>query len=177
MSADALIEKSIKFSQIKIIKFFLQIFEAILFWRYSITFKKKQKLNSKFFSFFQLFFTSKISALYRRKKHEILVETLDLNSKIDNKVYELTNKSYVKLFNIDPSEVKNTVEYFYKQKINTSHHPYVDAFPGKLISVEEFLNTEEYSYGSFDVKTSLNSGVVKKFCSSELIWNIAKKIS
>ena len=175
MNVDSLIKKAIEFSQIKIIRFFFQIIEAIFFWYYSKTFKKRKKINGKFLSYLQLFCGSNLPALSRRKKHEILYKTLDLNSKIDNKVYELTNKSYVKLFDIDSSEAKNTVEYFYKQKINTSHHPYVDAFPGKLISVEEFLNTEEYSYGSFDIQTSLNSIAIKKFCSMELIWNIAKK--
>ena len=175
MNVDPLIKKAIEFSRIKIIKFFFQIIESILFWYYSKTFKKRKKINGKFFSYLQLFFGSKVHALYRRKRHEILSETLDLNSKIDNKVYELTNKSYVKLFNIDPSEVKSTVEYFYKQKINTAHASNIDAFPSKLISIEEFLNTKEYSYGSFDIKTSLNSSVVKKLCSTELIWNIAKK--
>ena len=175
MNTDVIIEKSLRFCQIKIIKFFFQIIESILFWYYSKTFKKRKKINGKFFSYLQLFFGSKILALYRRKRHEILSKTLNLNSKIDNKIYELTNKSYVKLFNIDPTEVKHTVEYFYKQKINTSHIPNDDAFPSKLISVQEFLNTEEYSYGSFDVQTSLNSSVVKKLCSTELIWNIAKK--
>ena len=175
MKIDPLIRKAIEFSRIKIIKFFFQIIESIFFWYYSRTFKKRKKINGKFFSYLQLFFGSKILALYRRKRHEILSETLNLNSKIDNKIYELTNKSYVKLFNMDPPEIKNTVEYFYKQKINTSHIPNDDAFPSKLISVQEFLNTEEYSYGSFDVQTSLNSSVVKKLCSTELIWNIAKK--
>ena len=175
MNADVLIERGLRFSQIKIIKFFLQIFEAILFWRYNVIFKKKQKINSKFFSFFQLFCSSKISALYRRKKHEILIETLDLNSEIDSKVYELTNKSYVKLFDVNPLEVKNTVAYFYNQKIYTSHVPFNDIFPNKLIGVEEFLNTKDCNYGSFDIQTSLNSSVVKKICSTELIWNIAKK--
>ena len=175
MHVDLLIKKAIGFSRIKIIKFFFQIIESILFWYYSKTFKKRKKINGKFFSYLQLFCGSKLNVLYRRKKHEILSKTLDPNSKIDNKVNELTNKSYVKLFNIDSSEVKNTVEYFYKQKINTSHVPRDGAFPNKLISIQEFLNTEEYSYGSFDIQVSLNSSVVKKFCSMELIWNVAKK--
>jgi len=50
---------------------------------------------------------------FSRKKHEILVEKLDLSSKIDSKVYELTKKSYVKLFDLSPLKVKNSVEYFY----------------------------------------------------------------
>ena len=50
---------------------------------------------------------------FYRKKHEILVEILDLSSEIDSKVYELTKKSYVKLFDLSPLEVKNSVEYFY----------------------------------------------------------------
>ena len=50
---------------------------------------------------------------FSRKKHEILVEKLDLNSEIDSKVYELTKKSYVKLFDLSSQEVKNSVEYFY----------------------------------------------------------------
>ena len=104
MNADVIIEKSIKFSQIKIVKFFFKIIEAILFWYYSKTFKKrKKKINGKFFGYFQLFCVPKLSALCRRKRHQILYATLDPNSKIDNKVYELTNKSYVKLFDLDPS--------------------------------------------------------------------------
>ena len=43
MNVDSLIEKSIEFSRIKIIKFFFQIIEAILFWYYSKTFKKRKK--------------------------------------------------------------------------------------------------------------------------------------
>ena len=174
MNADVIIEKSLRFCQIKIIKFFLQIFEVIIFWYYSKQFKKRKKINSKFFIYCQFIYGNKISALYRRRKHEILVEKLDLNSEIDSKVYELTNKSYVKLFDLSSQEVKNSVEYFYKQKIYNAHHPHVDAFPSKLISVDEFLSTEKYGYGSFDIQTCLNSSVVKKFCSMESIWNIAR---
>ena len=117
MNTDVIIEKSLRFCQIKIIKFFLQIFEVIIFWYYSKRFKKRKKINSKFFDFFQFFYATKISVFYRRRKHEILVEKLDLNSEIDNKVYELTKKSHVKLFDLSSQEVKNSVEYFYKQKV------------------------------------------------------------
>ena len=83
MNVDPLIKKAIEFSRIKIIKFFFQIIEAILFWYYSKTFKKRKKnINGKFFSYLQLFLGSKVHALYRRKRHEILSETLDPNSKI-----------------------------------------------------------------------------------------------
>ena len=112
MNTDVIIEKSLRFCQIKIIRFFFQIIESILFWYYSKIFKKRKKITGKFFSYLQLFLGSKINALYRRKRHETLSKTLNLNSEIDNKVYELTNKSYVKLFNMDPPEIKNTVEYF-----------------------------------------------------------------
>ena len=66
-------------------------------------------------------------------------------------------------------EVKNSVEYFYKQKVYTSHVPNDPTYPNKLISVDEFLNTEDstYNYSSFDINTSLNSDVVKKICSME----------
>ena len=177
MNADVIIEKSLRFCQIKIIKFFLQIFEVIIFWYYSKKFKKRKKINSKFFIYCQLFYGNKISALYRRRKHEILVEKLDLNSEIDSKVYELTNKSYVKLFNLSSQEVKNSVEYFYKQKIYTSHVPKDSTYQNKLISVDEFLNKEDptYNIASFDINTSLNSDVVKKLCSTEQIWKIARK--
>ena len=124
-----------------------------------------------------MFYGNKISALYRRKKHEILTETLDQNSEIDSKVHELSHKSHVKLFDISPSEVKNTIEYFHNAKIYTSHVPTDPKIPNKLVSVKEFLNTEDpsYNYGSFDIQTSLNSSVVRKICSSELIWKIARK--
>ena len=116
MNADVIIEKSLRFCQIKIIKFFLQIFEVIIFWYYSKQFKKRKKINSKFFIYFQLFYGNKISALYRRRKHEILVEKLDLNSEIDNKVYELTKKSYAKLFHLSSQEVKNLLNIFINKK-------------------------------------------------------------
>ena len=177
MNADVIIEKSLRFCQIKIIKFFLQIFEVIIFWYYSKQFKKRKKINSKFFTYCQFIYGNKISALYRRRKHEILVEKLDLNSEIDSKVYELTNKSYVKLFDLSSQEVKNSVEYFYKQKIYTSHVPKDSTYQNKLISVDEFLNKEDptYNIASFDINTSLNSDVVKKLCSTEQIWKIARK--
>ena len=177
MNIDFLIRKTLEFSQIKIIKFFFKFFELFVFWYYNRWFKKKQKINSKFFGYFQFFCGAKIASLYRRRKHEILTEKLDLNLEIDKKVNELTNKSYVKLFDLNSLEVKNTVEYFYKQKIHTSHVPTDVVFHNKLISVDEFLNTEDlnYNYGSFDIGTSLNSNVVKKICSMEKIWLIARK--
>ena len=74
-------------------------------------------------------------------------------------------------------EVKNSVEYFYKQKIYTSHVPKDPTYQNKLISVDEFLNKEDptYNIASFDINTSLNSDVVKKICSMEKIWKIARK--
>ena len=109
MNTDVIIEKSLRFCQIKIIKFFIQIFEVIIFWYYSKRFKKRKKINSKFFEIFQFFYGNKISVLYRRRKHEILLEKLDLSSEIDSKVYELIKKSYVKLFDLNPLEIKNSV--------------------------------------------------------------------
>ena len=41
MNVDPLIKKAIELSQIKTIRFFFRIIEAILFWYYSKTFKKK----------------------------------------------------------------------------------------------------------------------------------------
>ena len=86
MNIDLLIRKTLEFSQIKIIKFFLQIFEVIIFWYYSKQFKKRKKINSKFFIYFQFFCGAKIASLYRRRKHEILTEKLDLNLEIDKKI-------------------------------------------------------------------------------------------
>ena len=86
MNIDPIIKKAIEFSRIKIVKFFFQIIEGILFWYYTKTFKKRKKINGKFFTYFQLFCGAKLSAIYRRKRHEILTETLDLNSEIDKKI-------------------------------------------------------------------------------------------
>ena len=56
MKIDPLIEKSIRFSQIKIVKFLVKIIEAILFWYYSKTFKKrKKKLMVSFLAIFNYF--------------------------------------------------------------------------------------------------------------------------
>ena len=129
MNIDPFIKKTIQFSRIKIVSFFFKIIEKILLWYYTKTFKKRKKINGRFFNYSQLLCGASLSAIYRRKRHEILTKTLDLNDKIDKKTYELTNKSYVKLFEINSSEVNSTVEYFYKQKINTSHIPNDDSFP------------------------------------------------
>ena len=175
MLIDILIKKTIKISETKIIKFFFQIIETIICWYYYKISKKNKKISGKFFEIFQIFSDGKLYTFYRRKKHEILVKLLDKNLEIDGKVWELTNKSYVKLFDVNSSDVENTVKYFYRQKVYNSHVPFNDAFPNKLISVEDFLDTPDHHYGSFDIKTTLNSSVVKKICSSNLIWNIAKK--
>ena len=100
---------------------------------------------------------------------------MNLNSDIDSKVHSLTNRSYAKLFDLSQTDVKSAVEYFYKQKIYNSHVPINDNFPNRLITIEEFLNNDDYNYGSFDIQTSLNSDVVKKICFTESIWKIAKK--
>ena len=176
MNVDLLIKKTIEISKINIIKFFIKIFETAIFWYYTqIKKKEKKNINGKFFRFFQIFSTSgKLHSIHRRKKHEILIEKLNLNSETDSKVYEINNKGYHKLFEISQLEVENTIEYFYKQKIYNSHIP-LNNLTNKLINIEEFLHTENYNYGSFDIKTSLNSGVIKKICSMKLIWTIAKK--
>tara|TARA_Y100000590_G_scaffold127688_1_gene145984 strand:+ start:21085 stop:22050 length:966 start_codon:yes stop_codon:yes gene_type:complete len=177
MSTDFIVEKILRFSKIKIIKFLIQIFETVIFWFYKNKFKKKKDLNSKFFMYFQLYCNSKISALYRRRKHEILTEKLELNSDIDKKVLEITNKSYVKLLDLDQNEVKKTVDYFYNQKVYTSHVPKDPTYKNKLIDVKEFIETEDenYNYGSFDIGTSLNSTAVRNICSMKKIWDVAEK--
>ena len=100
MLIDVIIKKSIKISEIKIIKFFFQIIETVICWYYYKISKKNKKINSKFFKIFQIFSDGKLYTFHRRKKHEILTKSLDKNLEIDSKVLELTNKSYVKLFDI-----------------------------------------------------------------------------
>ena len=170
---DKFVELLLRITQKKIIKFFFQILESILFLYYKRKFKKK--ISSKFFVYFQLFCNTKISALYRRRKHEILSEKLDSTAEIDKKVSEISNKSYVKLFNLETSEVKSTIDYFYKQKIYTSHVPKDLAHKNELISVDEFLKTNSLNYGSFDIGTSLNSAAINKVCSKNEIWEVARK--
>ena len=56
MNVDTFTKKAIEFSQIKIVKFFFKIIEAILFWYYSKTFKKrKKKLMVSFLAIFNYF--------------------------------------------------------------------------------------------------------------------------
>ena len=175
MLIDVIIKKSIKVSEIKIIKLLFQIIEIIICWYYYKISKKNKKVSGKFFKIFQIFSDGKLYTFHRRKKHEILIKSLNKNLEIDNKVLELTNKSYVKLFDINSSDVEKTVKYFYSQKIYNSHVPFNDDFPNKLISVDDFLNTPDYHYGSFDIKTSIKSEVIKKICSMKLIWDTARK--
>ena len=175
MKADLLVKRIIEISQIKIIRIFIKILETIIYWYYTQFDRKNiQNTNNKFFCLLQLFSNGKLHSIHRRKKHEILIKNLNLNLEIDRKVYELTNKSYLKLFEISQLEVKSAIEYFYNQKIYNSHIP-LNNCTNKLINIEEFLKTENCNLGSFDIATSLNSNVIKKICSMELIWKIAKK--
>ena len=175
MNINLIIKKAIKISEIKIINIFFLFLETIVYWHYNKNEKKGKKINKKFFELFQIFSTGKLYTFHRRQLHKVLVKTLDQNSEIDKKIYDLTNKSYVKLFDISELEAKNTVEYFFNQKIYNSHVPFNEDFPNKLISVKEFMNTNDCHYGSFDIQTSLNSTILKKICLNKTIWKIAKK--
>ena len=175
MKTEKIIRFFFRILKIKIISFLFRIIEIIVVWYYNQTFKKrKEKIDGKFFRIFQLF-SFRLHAIQRRKNHEILTEKLDLNSDLDRKVYDLTNKSYVKVSEISPTEVKSAIEYFYNQKIYDVHVPFLDGYPVNLISVNNFLNNKKFNYGSFDIQTSLNCSVVKKICSMKLIWNMAKR--
>ena len=160
--------------QIKIFKFFFRIIETIVVWYYIKSFKKKRKIDGKFFRFIQLF-SEKLHTIKRRKNHEILIENLDLNLEFDRKIYKLAYRSYAKIFEINESDVKSAVGYFHNQKIYDSHIPFIDAYPTQLIGMKDFLNDKKYHYGSFDIQTSLNCNVVKKFCCTDLLWKIARK--
>ena len=174
MKVENIIRFFFRILQIKIFKFFFRILEMPIVWYYNKSFKKSQKIDGKFFCFIQLF-SEKLHTIKRRKNHEILNENLDLSSEFDRNIYKLSYKSYVKIFQINLSEVKGAVDYFYKQKVYDSHIPYIDAYPTQLISMNDFLSNKKYHYGSFDIQTSLNSSVLKKICLNETIWKIAKK--
>ena len=156
-------------------RIFLRFLENIIYGYYNRVYKKRGKISASIFSVFQLFSEGKLYTFHRRRLYDSIVNTLDLNSKIDSKVYSIATKSYVKLFDLNSAEVKRTIEYFYKQKIYNSHIPINESFPNKLITIEDFLNTDDYNYGSFDIETSLNSEVIRKICFTESIWQIAKK--
>ena len=131
-------------------------------------------MGGKFFCFMQLF-SEKLHTIKQRKNHEILNENLDLSSEFDSKIYKLSYKSYIKIFEINTSDVKVAVEYFYNQKIYDSHIPYIDAYPTQLIGMKDFLNGKKYHYGSFDIQTSLNCDIVKKTCCIDLLWKMARR--
>ena len=138
MKTEKIIRFFFRILKIKIISFLFRIIEIIVVWYYNQTFKKrKEKIDGKFFRIFQLF-SFRLHAIQRRKNHEILTEKLDLNSDLDRKVYDLTNKSYVKVSEISPTEVKSAIEYFYNQKIYDVHVPFLDGYPVNLISVNNF---------------------------------------
>ena len=175
MNFDILITKILRISGIKLIRFFFQILETIICLYYYKVSKKGKKINLKLFALFQLFSDGRLYTLHRRKTHDIIVKKLDLKSKENQKVNDLVSKSYSKLFELSSSESNETVEYFYNQKIYDSHVPFNSDFPNKLMSVEEFLNAKNCHYGSFNIKTSLNSNVIKKICSMNLLWSVVKK--
>ena len=174
MKVENIIRFFFRILQIKIFKFFFRILEMPTVWYYNKTFKKRQKIDGKFFCFMQLF-SEKLHTIKRRKNHEILNENLDLSLEFDRNIYKLSYKSYVKIFQINLSEVKGAVDYFYNQKIYDSHIPYIAAYPTHLINMNDFLSNKKYHYGSFDIQTSLNCNVVKKICCIDLLWKTARK--
>ena len=104
MLIDILIKKTIKISEIKIIKFFFQVIETIICWYYYKISKKNKKISSKFFEIFQIFSDGRLYTFYRRKKHGILVKLLDKNLEIDDKVWELKQQMTLKIidgFSVD----------------------------------------------------------------------------
>ena len=175
MNIDLLIRKIIKISETKIIKLFFIFFESIFLWHCNRANRKGKKINDKLFKFFAFFSDGRLYTFHRRQLHKFLTNNLDMDSEIDKKIYQLTNRSYAKLFDLNPEDVKSTIEYFYNQKIYDSHLPTNTDFPSKLIGVKDFLNNEDSNIGSFNIQSSLNSSVVKKICRMKLIWDVAKK--
>jgi len=175
MNSDTLLKKTIRFSQQTIFKYLFILLEVPFYYYFYHRQKRGHEIDGKLFRFIQIFSNGRLYTLYRRKKHRVLSDNLRKENKIDNYVHELTNKSFVKLFDINKDDVKKTYDFFTNQKIYNSHVPFNDVFPNKLISVDEFLNTQDYHYGAYDIETSLNSQIVKKLCKSEIIWNVARR--
>ena len=116
MKTEKIIHFFFKILKIKIISFLFRIIEIVVVWYYNRTFKKrKEKIDGKFFRIFQLF-SFRLHAIQRRKNHEILTEKLDLNSDLDRKVYDLTNKSYVKISEISHQKLKVVSNIFIIKK-------------------------------------------------------------
>ncbi len=175
MNFDKLLTLILRFSGIKLVNIFFKILETVFCLYFYKILKRGKKINSKIFSFLQLFSDGRLYTLHRRKTHDELVKKLDLNLSEDQKVLEISKKSYSKLFELSKAETQETVEYFYKQKIYDSHVPFNTDFPNRLITIEEFLKSKDSHYGSFDIQTSLNSSIVKKICNMESLWNIVTK--
>ena len=175
MNFDELITKILRFSGIKVVKFFFQALETIICWYFYKINKKGKKINKKFFCLFQIFSDGRLYTFHRRKTYDIITNKINKNSEEDVKVFDLANKSYSKLFEINSSDSQKTVEYFHNQKIYDSHVPFNSDFPNKLITVNEFLNANDCHYGSFDIQTSLNSETIKKICNMTSLWNIVRK--
>lgn len=177
MKKENFIRNIIKLSNIRIIKILLELFENILFYYYKKKFQNAKKLDSKFFSFLQLFFNAKISALYRRRKHDILINSLNQSSDLDRKIAELTNNSFTKIFELNSLDINTVIKYFYSQNIYTTHVPNNPDWKNSQVTTHDFINNDDptYNYASYTIETSLNCDVIKKFCLSKEIWKIAKK--
>ena len=127
MKVENIIRFFFRILQIKIFKFFFRILEMPIVWYYNKSFKKRQKIDGKFFCFIQLF-SEKLHTIKRRKNHEILNENLDLSSEFDSKIYKLSYKSYIKIFEINTSDVKVAVDIFITKKLFL-HMPFIDSYP------------------------------------------------
>ena len=175
MNSEKVLTLFLRFAGLKIIQPFIKILETIFCLYYYKIYKKKDKINLKIFSFLQLFSDGRLYTLHRRKKHDAVIKKLNINLDEDKKVFNIANKSFCKIFELTKAESHETIDYFYKQKIYDSHVPFNSDFPNKLISIDEFLNSKDCHYGSFDIKTSLNSEAVKKICNMDSLKNIVKK--
>ena len=165
---ETLIEKIVQKRKSFVIKEIFDVFEFIF-----CKLERFCSLENKIVSFFQIFTNGKLISAYRRKKYTILKNKS--NSKIVN---ELNINSFCYLGKLDKSELDVGRNFFFNQKtIFNSHVPFFfkKGERESKINTSEFLKDEKSSYGSFDIRTSVECPNLKQICKKYKFKEIAEE--
>jgi hypothetical protein len=149
-----ILEKIIIFSRSKVGKLFFNIFENLLC--KTLLFNKNNLYNN-IINYFQLFSNGKIFSNFRKKKY-LFIDRLSNNNSTNSKIVnEININSYCFLGKVNLDIINEGKEFFLNQNyIYNSHVPLDKNQSRPKVKLEDFYSKEESSYGSFDIKTSVN---------------------
>ena len=168
---ESILEKIIIFSRSKVGKLLFNIIENLLC---KTLFFNKNNLYNNIINYFQLFSNGKIFSNFRKKKY-LFLDRLNNNNSINSKIVnEININSYSLLGKSNLDIINEGREFFLNQDyIYNSHIPLDKNQSRSKVKLEDFYSKEESSYGSFDIKTSVNCSALLNISKTFNFKNIA----